>query len=69
MRRNADSDPRDYRAAALDLTIALSEMAKSLETPDFHDAFWRVQRASEKCKNLKAAMIPEKADRVIVTAL
>ena len=68
MATNPNGVPRDYQAAALDLTIALSEMAKSLETPYFTDAFWRVQRASERCKNLKEAMIPSRVGRVIVTA-
>ena len=53
---NLDQFSQDYRAAALALTIAVSEMVNSVETPEFNDAFWRVQRVNERCKQLRAAM-------------
>lgn len=46
---------RDYKATALGLTMAVSDMVKALDTPEFNDAFWRVQRASERLKRLRAA--------------
>jgi hypothetical protein len=53
---DVDRVPQHYRAAALALTVAVSEMAKSLDTPKFSDAFWNVQRASERCKRLRATL-------------
>ena len=47
---------RDYKAAALDLTIAVADMTKVLDTPELNDAFWRVQQAGERLKRLRAAM-------------
>jgi len=44
----------DYRAASLALTVALAEMAQSIDTPAFNDRFWKVQRASEACKQVRA---------------
>ena len=48
--------PQDYKAAALELTIAVSDMIKSVDSPEFSDAFWKVQLASERLKRLRAAM-------------
>ena len=48
--------PRDYKTAALELTIAVANMTKVLDTPGFNDAFWRVQQASARLKRLRAAM-------------
>jgi hypothetical protein len=58
MARDLDQFSQDYRAAALALTIAVSEMVKSMDTPEFSDAFWRVQQASERCKQMRAALDP-----------
>ena len=55
MANNLPRSTQAYRAAALDLTLALSEMTKSLGTPGFTDTFWKVQQASERCKRLRAA--------------
>jgi hypothetical protein len=52
----ANNLPRAYRVASLELTIALSEMAKSLGTPAFSDTFWKVQQASERCKRMRVAV-------------
>lgn len=46
----------EYRAAALELTIAVSEMVKSLDTPQFSGAFWKVQQANERCNRLRSAL-------------
>jgi len=56
MARDLDRFPEDYRTVALALTIAVSEMAKAVDTREFSNAFWRVQQASERCKRLRAAM-------------
>jgi hypothetical protein len=53
---DVDRVPQHYRAAALALTVAVSEMAKSLDTLEFSNSFWKVQRASERCKQLRAAL-------------
>ena len=47
---------RDYKTAALELTIAVADMTKALDTPEFNDAFWRVQQASARLKRLRAAI-------------
>lgn len=47
---------QDYKTAALALTMAVADMTKALDTPEFKEAFWRVQEASEHLKRLRAAM-------------
>ena len=44
-----------YGNASQLLTNAISEMAESVDTPDFNKAFWKVQRASQRCKRVRAA--------------
>lgn len=44
-----------YANASLALTKAISEMAESVDTPDFNRAFWKVQRASSQCKRVREA--------------
>ena len=47
---------QQYTTASQLLTNAISEMVESVDTPDFNRAFWKVQRASQQCKRVRAAM-------------
>ena len=44
-----------YTIASQALTNALSELAESVDTSDFSRAFWKVQRASRQCKQVREA--------------
>ena len=44
-----------YGTASLRLTNAISELVESIDSPDFNKAFWKVQQASERWKEARAA--------------
>jgi hypothetical protein len=46
---------QDYKTAALGLTLAIADMTKALNTPEFNDAFWKVQQASDRLKQMRAS--------------
>ena len=47
---------QEYKSATLGLTLAVSDMINALDTPEFDDAFWKVQQASERVKRLRSSM-------------
>jgi len=51
---NNSSYIEEYTASSQALTNAISHMAKSVDSSDFSDAFWRVQQASARCKQIRA---------------
>jgi hypothetical protein len=51
---NNNSYIEAYTASSQALTNAISHMAKSVDTAEFSDAFWGVQQASERCKQIRA---------------